>query len=361
MTAPIRVLVADDSLTARKLLVDVLQADGGFDVVGEAADGRAAIELCQRLRPDVMTLDMAMPDMDGLTATEQIMAYCPTPILIVSAASPMAPRPGDALAAGALDVIEKGQTDAGNPEWGRRLVSTLRILSRVKVITHPRAKLDRGAGRARHASPGVAPAPAVTSSGPFRVVALGASTGGPTAVRTILQGLGDSFALPILLVLHLGEPVGPTFAEWLDRVSPLPVREAEEGESLPPVGTGQVLVAPPDRHLELREGRLRLTRGPERHSCRPSVDVLFESLARELGPRVAAGLLTGMGRDGAAGLLAIRTAGGLTLAQDAASSAVFGMPAEAIRQGAAIGVLHLDEFASTLRSLAVGTRPEVEQ
>jgi two-component system, chemotaxis family, protein-glutamate methylesterase/glutaminase len=153
-------------------------------------------------------------------------------------------------------------------------------------------------------------------------------------------------------VIHIGEPFGAALAEWLDAQSPLRVAYAKDGEPLPPAGEGRVLMAPPDLHLTLRGGRLRLLATPERHSCRPSVDVLFESLATELGDRVAACLLTGMGKDGATGLLEVRRAGGTTLAQDEATSVVFGMPREAILLGAAERVLPLEQFAAAITALA---------
>jgi two-component system chemotaxis response regulator CheB len=179
-------------------------------------------------------------------------------------------------------------------------------------------------------------------------VAIGASTGGPAALLAILSALPKTFELPVLVVLHISETFATAMAEWLDGQLALPVRCAVDGEPLPAPGQRCVLMAPPDRHLEVAGGRLRLSRSPERHSCRPSVDVLFESLAREVGPRTIACLLTGMGRDGAQGLLAIRQSGGLTMAQDEASSVVFGMPGEAIKLGAASHVLSLSDLASRL-------------
>jgi two-component system chemotaxis response regulator CheB len=180
---------------------------------------------------------------------------------------------------------------------------------------------------------------------------VGASTGGPGAIVEVLRPLPRDFPLPVLLVLHIGEPFGRSFAEWLEGQIGRPVAYAEDGEPLAGAG-GRVLMAPPERHLALRAGRASLTRDPERHSCRPSVDVLFESMADEFGPSTGACLLTGMGRDGAAGLLRIRQAGGLTIAQDEATSVVYGMPREAALLGAASHVLPLGEIGSVLAGLA---------
>ncbi len=345
----IRVLVVEDSLTVRKRLVEILTADPEMEVVAEAEDGKTAIELCRSLKPDIVTLDMMLPVMSGLAATEYIMAHCPTPILIVSASTNRGElfKTYEALAAGALDVLEKPLGDGLTDEWERKLAASVRMAARIKVITHPRGR--RAAARLRvPAEPTLTPRP-----GPAcRLIAIGASTGGPGAVLQILRELPADFSLPILLVIHIGRPFAGAFSEWLDGQSPVRVSYAIDGEPLPPAGKARVIMAPPDRHLVIREDRLRLTDDAERHSCRPSVDVLFESVARELGGRSAACLLTGMGRDGAEGLLAVRRSGGLTIAQDEASSVVFGMPREAILLGAAERVLPLDQVAPTLLSLA---------
>jgi two-component system chemotaxis response regulator CheB len=343
--AKIRVLVVEDSLTVRKRLVEVLQSDPDLEVVAEAPDGQRAIELCQSLRPDVMTLDMMLPIMTGVAVTEYVMAYCPTPILIVSASTNRGElfKTYEALAAGALDVLEKPNANTVPEGWERNFISTVKLISRIKVITHPRGRLvQRHVGTATEFSPRSEPCQP-------RVVAIGASTGGPAAVLAILRELPANFPWPVLVVIHLGQPFATAMAEWLDGQSAIRVRYAKDGEPLPKSG---VILAPPDRHLVLRGGLLRLTDEPERHSCRPSVDVLFESLAREMGSGFAAFLLTGMGKDGALGLLAARHSGAMTYAQNEASSVVFGMPGEAIRIGAAQRVLSIEEVAPALAALA---------
>jgi two-component system chemotaxis response regulator CheB len=341
----IRVLVIEDSLTIRKRMLEVLAADPHIDIVAEADDGQRGVELCQQLRPDVVTLDMMMPLMNGLEATEFIMAYCPTPILIVSASTNRGDlfKTYDALAAGALDALDKPQENELDNVWEKKLVATVKLISRIRVITHPRARLGRM---------GQMPTQAFQNSERLRAVAIGVSTGGPAALIEILRGLPQGFPLPILLVIHLGRLFTPAFVDWLDGQSSVRVGYAVDGEPLPPVGQARVLMAPPDNHLVLCRGKLRLTQDPERHSCRPSIDVLFESIAQELGTAGVGCLLTGMGRDGAAGLLAIRLAGGRTLAQDEATSVVFGMPREAILLGAAEQVLALDQIAPRLGVLA---------
>jgi len=330
----IRVLVVEDSLTVRKQIVEILQADAAFEVVGEAADGRRAIELCEALRPDVVTMDMMLPIMSGLAATEWIMAYRPTPIVVVSSSFQRGEmfRTYDAIAAGAVDAFPKPRDGVCGPEWAAKLKSTLRIAARIRVVTHPRARL--------------AQLPAEATKAHVKLVAIGASTGGPAAVRRVLLDLPASFGLPVLLVVHVAAPFDQSLADWLDAQSPHHVRFAEAGESLlggPPA----VLLAPAGRHLEIEAGRVRLGTGPERHSCRPSVDVLFNSLASE-GGSVAGVLLTGMGRDGADGLLAMRRAGARTIAQDEETSVIYGMPRAAIEIGAAERVLPIGDIGAQL-------------
>lgn len=338
----IRVLVAEDSLTVRRHLCEILAADPDIEVVGEAEDGKRAIELCAALRPDVVTLDMMMPVMSGLAATEYIMAHCPTPILIVSSSTNRGElfKTYEALAAGAVDVLEK-PSEADDGPWGERFRAALKLVARVKVITHLRARL---ASHGRRFEPLPPPRPHRR----YEVVALGASTGGPGAILRVLQALPAHFPWPVLVVLHLGEPFSAAFAQWLGDQTAHRVEFVCDGQALE---TG-VWLAPPGRHLLLQGGRLRLSDAPERHSCRPAVDVLFESLARECGPATIACLLTGMGRDGALGLRAIRDAGGLTIAEDETSCVVYGMPREAVLLDAAVHCLPLDQVASTLRSLA---------
>src|SRR6266849_4999359 len=345
--AKTRVLVVDDSLTVRKHLVEVLSADPELEVAGEAEDGKRAIELCRALRPDVITLDMMLPVMSGVAVTEYVMAYCPTPILVVSASTNRGElyKTYDALVAGAVDVFEKPSGKDPDGIWERGLVASVKIVARIRVITHIRGRLRQ--------SP-AAPASFATSNGSAQktIIAIGGSTGGPAAIVEILRGLPAGFPVPILLVIHIGEPFSTAFAEWLDGLSPLRVRYANDGEDLPGFGQSGMVMAPPGFHLVVQRGKLRLTRDPERNSCRPSVDVLFESLARELGTQTAACLLTGMGRDGAAGLLALRHTGALTFVQDEATSVVFGMPREAIQMGAACRILALDQIAPALTAVA---------
>ncbi|HEX3883814.1 MAG TPA: chemotaxis-specific protein-glutamate methyltransferase CheB [Stellaceae bacterium] len=341
----LRVLVVEDSLTVRRRICEVLSADPEVELAGEAADGREAIALCRDLRPDIVTMDMILPVMSGLAATEYIMAHCPTPILVVSSSFNRGElfKTYDALAAGAVDVLEKPNGTEPEGVWERELLAQVKMVARIRVITHPRHRL------ACLRRPAAAPA----AAGPKHcaaVLAIGASTGGPSAIVEVLRGLPPNFRWPILLVLHINEPFGLAFAEWLDGQTQWRVGYPVDGDAVA-AGRGRVVMAPPGRHLAVRDGRLRLTQDAERHSCRPSVDVLFESLAREYGRAAAAALLTGMGKDGAAGLLDIRRAGGLTIAQDEASSVVYGMPREAALIGAAEHILPIKDIGPALGAL----------
>lgn len=345
----IRVLVVEDSVTVLRRLVEVLGADPQIEVVGEAGDGRRAIELARKLKPDIITLDMMLPVMTGVAVTEYIMAHFPTPILIVSASTNRGElfRTYDALAAGAVDVLEKPTGNEPDGEWERRFLAAVKLVSRIKVITHPRMRMG-ALGRIPAPAPAVPPVPP-GPAGACEIVAIGASTGGPAAVIDVLRALPADYPFPILLVLHIGEPFGAGFADWLDGQTAHRVRYARDGEG---VGTrGRVVMAPADRHMMVENGVIRLHGGPERHSCRPSVDVLFESVARDFGDCAVGVLLTGMGRDGATGLLDIRRAGGLTIAQDEASSVVYGMPREAAVIGAAQKILPLAEIGPALAAL----------
>lgn len=342
----LRVIVVEDSSTVREHLCAVLRRDPEIDVVAQASDGRRAIDLCRELRPDLVTMDMAMPVLSGLAATESIMAYCPTPILVVSSSDNRGEALGtcDALAAGAVDALDKPRGDETDAAWEKLFVARVKLVARVRPITHLRgrlAALGGWRGEARQVEP--------RATGGVRRTALvlGASTGGPGAIVRTLRPLPKGFELPILLVLHIGEAFGEAFAEWLGRELGRRVERARDGDLLADL-TGRIVIASGDRHLTLARGRVCLTDAPPRHSCRPSVDVLFESAARELGAGAVGCLLTGMGRDGASGLLDIRRAGGLTVVQDESTSVVYGMPREAVLLGAVEHVLPLDRIGPFL-------------
>jgi two-component system chemotaxis response regulator CheB len=261
----------------------------------------------------------------------------------------------DALSAGAVDVLEKPTVDDVDATWERRFVSTVKMIAKIKVITHPRARLngtDKTSGDTQRnlAALSLSKPSGQRQGQRYDVLALGASTGGPAAIVKVLQGLPRELPAPLLFVLHIDEPFGSAFAEWLDSQTAHRVAYAREGAPIDSL-RGQVIMAPPGKHLTVNQGRLRLSSDSPRHSCRPSVDVLFESLAHDRGAGVLACLLTGMGRDGAAGLLAIRRAGGVTLAQDENTSIVYGMPREAMMLGAAQMILPLEQIGPEIGQL----------
>jgi two-component system, chemotaxis family, protein-glutamate methylesterase/glutaminase len=346
----IRVLVVEDSRTVRRRLCEVLASDSQLELIGEAADGKRAIELCREYRPDVVTMDMMLPVLSGLAATEYIMAHCPTPILVVSASINRGElfKTYEALAAGAVDVLSKPNGKETDDKWEQKFIDTVKLVSRIRVITHPRARL---ASLEHQASRHLAPAREdERTPRRYQIAAVGASTGGPGAIVEILRSLPPDFSLPLLFVLHINEPFGISFVEWLDGQTRHRVAYAQDGD-LVASAAGRVVMAPPGSHLVVHAGRVHLTRDPERHSCRPSVDTLFESVALEYGAAAIGCLLTGMGQDGASGLLDIRRAGGFTIAQDETTSVVYGMPQAAVRLGAAARVLPLGEIAAALTSL----------
>jgi two-component system chemotaxis response regulator CheB len=316
---PVRVVVVEDSLVQRAHLVEALEADGDIRVVGEATTAAEAIDVVARCRPDVVTVDLVIPEGGGQLLIERIMADTPTPILVLSAT--VTPPPSavaeSAVAAGALVTLAKPRHWTPTDETALR--RTVRNLQGVLVIRHPRGRVHApAAGPAAHHGRG---AP---------VVAIGASTGGPAALATLLGDLGG-LAAPVLVVQHLHADFMDSFATWMRRASPLDVVVAEHQMS---ARQGCVYLAPGGRHLRLGAGhRLLLSTQPETIH-RPSADELFHSVAEQAGADAIGVILTGIGDDGAQGLLAIARAGGRTLGQDEASSAVFGMPRAAGALGA---------------------------
>lgn len=328
---PIKILIVDDSPLVRQVVGAILGADPAIQVIGYATDGKEAVEKAFQLRPDLITMDINMPGMDGLEATEKIMAYRPTPILIVTSARD---RRGvqitmEALAVGALEVIEK-PTPLPDDSWevlGARLIEKVKLLAGVKVITHLKGRSRHLPGRVRAESQGKA----------HRVVGIGVSTGGPGVLSQILKRLPADFPLGLLIVQHMSDGFMPGLVEWLSREVRLPIQLAGEGD---PVKPGLVLMAPEGAHLVVQQGgRARLRQALPVGGHRPSADVLLHSVAAIYGEAAIGVLLTGMGRDGAEGLRAIRDAGGYTIVQDEESCAVFGMPKAAIELGAAQEVL----------------------
>jgi two-component system chemotaxis response regulator CheB len=333
----IRVLLADDSMLVRMVLRDALNSAEGIDVVGEAINGREAVSLTETLRPDIVIMDIMMPEMGGLEATEVIMANCPTPILVLSATldNKDVKLAFTAIKKGALDVMGKPEavTSSGQGEFIARLIDRVRLLARIKVIHHIHKERRP-------------PIPVAPGNGKVRnILAIGASTGGPKAVMSILKTLPKGFPAAVFIVQHISSGFASGFAHWLDLESVINVRLAATGD-LPEAGTA--LVAPTDCQMLFESGRIKLVDAPAVNSCRPSIDVFFKSLAGGAAAESVGVLLTGMGRDGAQGLSLLREKGCLTIAQDEKSSVVFGMPKAAIALNAAERVLPLDAIPEAL-------------
>jgi two-component system chemotaxis response regulator CheB len=313
-----RVLVVDDSALMRARIRDVIEGAGGFRVVGEATNGYEAIRLVHELEPDIVTLDLEMPELGGLDALGYIMSEAPRPVIVLSAYAARDARSTlRALDLGAVDFVRKPGEDDAPESLPRRLVPALRAAT-VARLANLRVRL-------REREEPVRPAPSSGSAG-NRILAVAASTGGPRALSDLIPTLPDDFP-PTLVVQHMPRGFTTHLAERLHRLSRVNVEEARDGIAL---AAGHVYVAPGGRHLSLRREASGVTlvvqEGAPVWGVRPSADVLFTAVASHYGPRAAGVVLTGMGRDGAAGLRAIRSAGGWTMAQDAATSVIYGMP-----------------------------------
>jgi two-component system chemotaxis response regulator CheB len=360
-SAPVTVVVVDDSAVQRRFLRAAVEAEKDFAVVGEARNGKEAVALVERLRPAAVLMDLDLPVMSGIEAIERIMSSNATPILVYSAfvAGANSENALEALAAGAVDVLAKpGPDDTGTlDEYAAVLRRKLRVAARVRVITHPRGRLrsqgmggatpSLGGGVRRPLTTAPHPGEANAGRGKVRLVAIGASTGGPQALLTLLSQLPADLDQAVLVVQHMAEGFIPGLASWLDGLVPMPVVVGESGRRLAP---GTITIAPSGGNLLVQDDRLRvMCTPPEPGQFHvPGIDATFESIARSLGPDALGILLTGMGRDGAAGLLAMRERGALTIGQDEATCAVYGMPAAAYALGAVDRQLPLPDISGAL-------------
>jgi two-component system chemotaxis response regulator CheB len=338
----VSVLVVEDSQSASDLMCWIIGQDESMTVAGVARNGQEAVEMTCRLRPDVVTMDVVMPVMDGLEATRQIMKRCPTPIVIVSAIydAKNSVQNFEALCAGALVLLHKPVLAGESTGDWRRLLTTLKVMSRVDVSRH--------AVPATHAlmPPAVIAPQAETRRTGGQAVVMGASTGGPRVLATLLGGLPANFPVPILVVQHIAPGFLPGMVEWLGGLSRLRVKVAEQGETCRP---GIVYFAPDGHHMGItRDLAVSLVSSPPIHGACPSVAHLFESAARILGRQCIGVLLSGMGDDGAKELGLIRTAGGLTIVESPESAIMPGTPQEAVRQGAAVQTLPIQSIAECL-------------
>ena len=338
----VQVLVVDDSAVARGIISNFLNNDPDIDVIGTAKDGKEAIDSAAQLKPDLITMDINMPVMDGLAATEHIMAHQPTPILVVSSlVKSEVDLAFRAMSLGALDAMEKPSFDQFSAKDAGELVRKVKLLSQVPVVTH----LE---GKRRNRLAKSAPSKGYTSAAAskFQVVAIGSSTGGPKALHKVLSQLPVDFPSGILVVQHISAGFTSGLVSWLDRTSQVSVKEAEEGDKIQP---GVVFIAPHDFHMMVVSGgRIRLNKALPIKGHRPSANVLFSSVAKVYNKNSIGVVLTGMGEDGATGLVEMRKSGSKTIVQDEESSVIFGMPKVAIEMGAAEEVLPIDKIGKFL-------------
>jgi two-component system, chemotaxis family, protein-glutamate methylesterase/glutaminase len=345
----IRVLIVDDSALVRKILSEELGKHSDIEVVGTAIDPYAAREKIVALKPDVITLDVEMPRMDGLSFLAKLMKHHPIPVIIVSS---LTPRNSDAairaLSLGAVDVVAKPGSAFSVPDIARQLAESVRAASRARLMKPAAPTPDVAPTKASPALAGL--------STTHKIVALGASTGGTQALEAVLTQLPETMP-GIVICQHMPEKFTASFADRLNKVCRLEVREAKDGDFVVP---GLALIAPGNFHMMLTMNgarhQVRVKDGPPVHHQRPAVDVLFASVAKSAGKNAIGAIFTGMGADGAKGLLQMREAGAYTIAQDEASCVVFGMPKEAIKLGAAEEVLPLDRIPEALQAAVASAR-----
>ena len=346
---PVKVLVVDDSPLIRQLIVEALEKDPEVQVVGTAENGQQAIEQAAALRPHVITMDVDMPVMDGLTAAERIMADYPTPILVLTA-DPRNQAPElthRALAVGALALRVKPAVEAEMANLAREV----KLLATIRVIRHVRGVKKTTSSPSNPGLPMIA-TPAPFSASSLGIICIASSTGGPQVVQKLLAELPADFPVPIAIVQHINAAFSESLVGWLASSSRLKVKAAKDGDLLTP---GTVLLAPADAHLIISaRGKVSVQPGTARDGHLPSATSLLESAAKIYARRAVGVVLMGMGNDGVDGLAAIRGAGGKTLAQSQESSVVFGMPGAAIARGIVDHVVSGDDLAATLSRLARG-------
>lgn len=343
MSSTVRVLVVDDSALMRKLIPQILQTDSSIEVVGTAMDGNFGLRKIDELKPQVVTVDLEMPGMGGLEMLKAIMSRHRLPVIVVSSHSTQgASVTLQALSLGAFDFVAKPHdVSARMPEIARELIAKIKAAAQSSgVRVRPWPETSRSAAKL----------PLDAKRAPTRVVGIGVSTGGPQALQYVLSQLPADFPGTIVVVQHMPEGFTEMFARRMNEICAISVKEAQSGDLLL---AGRVLICPGSRHIKVKRLPLGevavLSDEPRMNGHRPSVDVLFRSLAEEFGSKGIAVLMTGMGEDGALGMGAVKSAGGLTIAQNEESCVVYGMPRAAIERGFALRVVALDALANALQ------------
>lgn len=357
-----RILIADDSPTAREMLAAILQSDADIEVVGFATNGRQAISETMRLKPDLITMDINMPDLDGFQATKEIMIECPTPIVIISASlkAREIKCSMQALQAGALTVLSKptGVFHADFQHQAAEIIQHVKALADVVVIRHHRTR-DTPSAAVPALEAEVQRVAEQRTGAEIPCIGIVASTGGPPALATLLRGLTPDFPASIVVVQHIVGAFADGFVHWLNSVSPLTVKTAIDREPLEP---GVVFIAPHGRHVGVdSHSRIELSDGDAIGGFRPAGDHLFNTLALSRPESSLAIIMTGMGQDGVDGIVAMHAAGGHTVAQDEESSIIYGMPRAAVERNAIDVSLAVDEIPVYLTRWAVRTGSSIQQ
>ncbi len=343
----IKVLVVEDSVVSREFLTYILNSDTAIRVVGTANNGLEALKTLMQYKPDIITMDINMPVMDGIEATRRIMETFPTPIVIVSGSSygKEVASSFRALEAGALTVVRRppGINHDGFETASRELITTVKLMSEIKVVRRiPRTAKAQSASLPKAEKH-------LMETGGIQAVVIGASTGGPPALQKILSDLPKGFAVPVFIVQHIAQGFSEGFASWLSNTSGFPVSIASQGEIAAPE---HGYIAPDGFHIGVGNGlHIELSGGDPENGMRPSADYLFCSASQGFGRNAVGVLLTGMGRDGASGLKTMKEKGAITIAQDESSSIVYGMPGEAVKLGAVTYILPLEDIATILTDL----------
>lgn len=337
----IKILIVEDSPLVCKILNKVFESDPELRVVGVASTGKEAVKLAMDLKPDIITMDIVMPDMDGVEATKQIMAYQPTPILLLTSSHLRKQEAVfRAISFGALDVAEKTSFEQSlvEDDVQERILSKIKLLSRIKVIRHPLARLEKERPVVK-----IQESEGLEASVVQGIVAIAASTGGPQALAAVLSKFPINLPYAVLVVQHIAKGFSEGLVEWLSNACVIKIKLAENNEIIKPA---IVYIAPNDTHMKIGEGgRIRLTDEPPDGSFKPSANALFYSAASAYKRKTIGVILTGMGRDGVLGIKAIKDSGGCTIAQDEKSCIIFGMPKEAIALGVIDKVLSIEKIA----------------
>ena len=349
-----RVLIAEDSPTIRKMLEKILNSSPDIEVIGTASNGKEAIEKTLQLRPDLVTMDIRMPIMNGFEATKEIMTKAPTPILVISASvnSDDLKITFNAIQAGALDIIEKprGGLQKNYEEMAEKIIRKVKIISGVKVFHHVSdrvLKKSTASAEKKHSNSGEMDSkPANINKNKISIIGIAASTGGPGTLASILRDIGPKIPVPIVVVQHITKGFGDGFISWLNNECLMDVLAAKSGDKLQP---GKIYVAPDDYHVMVKNDHFRLNKSLAVSGLRPYATFLFNSMAENYGRNAMGIVLTGMGRDGSEGLQKIRLAGGITIAQNEESCIVYGMPKEAVELGAVDFILQPEDINLMLK------------